>query len=345
MRVMIVTNSFTGGGAERSANITANELKALGLEVSLVAINSGPEDLVRITADKHCLGRPWQGGIWPTAKALFDLNTLVRRIKPDFILANCELPELMSALLFFQTQIIVVEHTSNPWAGRLELGRVIRRLLKFRNSKFVTVSSHLSIWPWCQIPNRVIQNPLDLENFKPRLKLRSISSINRLVFIGRLNHAKNPGWLIEISRSTNLPCIYIGDGEMRQELETASLHSNVETVFAGRVENPWELLLPGDLLIVPSNFEGDGLVILEALIHGIPLIVREIPDLLRFNFPSKNYSPSVEDFTRTINEFRYSLNELSIEYEFSRNLISQRDPKTIAESWKTLLMEINNGKG
>jgi len=340
MRVMVITNSFTGGGAERSANITANELKALGFAVSLVAINSGPEDLVRITSDKYCLGRPWQGGIWPTVKALFELNTLVRRIRPDTILANCELPELMSALLFFKTKIIVVEHTSKPWTGRLELGRVIRRLLKIRGSKFVTVSSHLSIWPWRQMPNCVIQNPIDLENFKLRLRPRSISSIDRLVFIGRLNNAKNPGWLIEISRSTNLPCIYMGDGEMRQELETASLESDVETVFVGRVENPWELLLPGDLLIVPSNFEGDGLVILEALIHGIPLIVREIPDLLRFNFPSKNYSSSVEDFIRRINEFRYSLNELSIEYDLSRTLTSQRDPKIIAESWKAFLMEI-----
>jgi glycosyltransferase involved in cell wall biosynthesis len=341
---MIITNSFTGGGAERSANITANGLKALGLEVSLVAINSGPEDLVKINSDKYCLGRPWRGGIWTTAKALFELNTLVRRIRPDTILANCELPELMSALLFFKTQIIVVEHTSNPWTGRLELGRVIRRLLKIRSSKFVSVSSHLSIWPWHQMPNRVIQNPLDLDNFQPRLRPRSISSIERLVFIGRLNDAKNPRWLIEISRSANLPCMFIGEGEMRQELETASLQSDVETEFVGRVENPWEFLLPGDLLIVPSNFEGDGLVILEALIHGVPLIVHEIPDLLRFNFPSKNYSSSVEDFTRRINEFRYSLNELSIEFEFSKVLTSQRDPKIIAESWKALLMEIKDGR-
>ena len=43
-RVMIVVNSLSGGGAERSMNILAGSLIECGLTVDLVAVNDGDLD-------------------------------------------------------------------------------------------------------------------------------------------------------------------------------------------------------------------------------------------------------------------------------------------------------------
>ena len=45
-RIMIVTNSLSGGGAERSMNIVSNEMHMRKWPTILVALNSGPRDLV-----------------------------------------------------------------------------------------------------------------------------------------------------------------------------------------------------------------------------------------------------------------------------------------------------------
>lgn len=41
MKVAIVTNSLTGGGAERAMNLAANALHAAGIQVLLIPINHG----------------------------------------------------------------------------------------------------------------------------------------------------------------------------------------------------------------------------------------------------------------------------------------------------------------
>jgi hypothetical protein len=46
MKIMFVTNSLSGGGAERATNILINALSDTGTDVELVAVNDGPMDLV-----------------------------------------------------------------------------------------------------------------------------------------------------------------------------------------------------------------------------------------------------------------------------------------------------------
>jgi hypothetical protein len=120
-RVMVVTNSLTGGGAERSMNLMCNELIRRNWTVSLVPINDSPADKVTPTCEIFALKRDWNSGIKNTLLAFLAFSRAVRIWKPDLIILNCDLPELFGAMLVRKQKFVVIEHASNPWGSRVPL--------------------------------------------------------------------------------------------------------------------------------------------------------------------------------------------------------------------------------
>ena len=141
--IAILTNSFSGGGAERSMNILANEFQKNGFETSLIAVNSGPEDVVPRECATYCLERNWKAGFVETLKSRKKLKTVLNSLNPDSIIVNCELPELLIALTRTKSEIFVVEHASDPWRGRKFIGLIIRAILIAKKVKWVAVSRDL----------------------------------------------------------------------------------------------------------------------------------------------------------------------------------------------------------
>jgi glycosyltransferase involved in cell wall biosynthesis len=108
---------------------------------------------------------------------------------------------------------------------------------------------------------------------------------NKFIFgiVGRLTYAKNIELLIESARM--LPeahCVIVGDGELRDALhQRAKGLPNVQ--FLGFQPNGYELISGFDLFCLPSRFEGLGLVLIEAMLQGIPITgsrAGAIPEIL-----------------------------------------------------------------
>lgn len=335
---MIVTNSLTGGGAERAMNLVANELSERGWTISLVPINSSPPDQVIPVCDVFNLERKWKDGLYGTFVAMSKFNRLVRLWKPDVIVLNCDLPELFGATLSGKHNFIVLEHSSKPWSNRTSFGRIVRRVLRMRKVTWGAVSQHLRIWPFGFKPQVVLQNPIN-----PFGKLESHISgikIKRLVFIGRLSSEKRPVLALEVSLDADLPIIIIGDGPKRKHLLDLSKQKSIEAIFRGRLDNPWLEVQEGDLLVVTSAFEGDGLVVIEALQKGVPILLADIPDFRRFNFPSENYCQTREDFVKRINTYRQELHRLVVSAELSQTILEARSMASIGKTWENLLKSI-----
>lgn len=99
------------------------------------------------------------------------------------------------------------------------------------------------------------------------------------VTIGRLVERKATDRLIKaLAREelTGVTLIVIGDGPDREELErlAASLGISDRVLFRGRVsdEEKWQLLRNSDLYASASLHEGFGLVFLEAMACGLPVV-------------------------------------------------------------------------
>jgi len=336
-RVMFVTNSLSGGGAERATNILVNALSDLGNHVSLVAINDGPRDLIEPSCQTFELKRKWQGGLVSVLGAYFRLQRVIWKWKPDYLVLNCDIPEFLGSLTIGKHKLIAVEHASYPWINRLRLGKLTRKILSARNAKWVAVSQHLKIWGSESLPDISISNAIVMpmiERSKPS------GPIKRINYVGRLSPEKQPLWVLEIAKKTGLPIRIFGEGLLKKQLQTFGIGNRVDAQFKGFVSNPWDFFDESDLLIIPSSFEGDGLVLVEALCNRIPLIANDISDLRRFNLEDKNYALNVEAFSNSIIANINSIQHFLPKENSVNEILKDREPAVVSQRWNTFLSSL-----
>jgi glycosyltransferase involved in cell wall biosynthesis len=333
---MIVTNALSGGGAERSMNLLANELDSRGWPVALVPINTGNADLVNPTCATFPLDRDSSGSLFSTLRALKNFYKALISWKPDVLILNCDLPELFGSAAIGPISIIGVEHSTIPWIKRRRLGGLVRKILSFRGVVWVAVSSHIDIWSSENGPAAVIQNPLGTILDK-NLDYGRGGTVKRLLFVGRLSEEKNPYIAVSVATKTKLTLEFFGSGHLEKSLREAVQENNIVAIFNGHVKDPWSYLKEGDLLIVPSTTEGDGLVILEAFQRGLPLLLADIPDLRRFGLPDNNYCTEINDYIERIDMHRGDISKLCPPMKIVKSVLAERSLSTICEDWEKLL--------
>jgi len=336
--IAIVTNSFSGGGAERSMNILANEFQSAGYETSLIAINSGPEDIVPRKCKTYCLGRNWKAGFSETLKSRTKFKELLNELQPDSLIINCELPELLIALTSTKSKIVVVEHASDPWRGRKILGLVVRAILIVKRVKWVAVSSDLKFWPGLSKFSSVIKNPVVKEYLFPPSAIPKSTKSPKLVFIGRLSDEKQPGMFVDICRETKIPGVIFGDGPLRSEIEGRVKTENIDVDLRGFTTYPWAEVSDKDLVIVTSKNEGDGLVVAEAVMLDIPILLLDTPDLRRFDLPVDSYKKDVSDFCENIkSQVENGFQAIRADSKIQNGLSEQRLLGTIFSQWLKII--------
>ena len=320
-------------------NLVSNELIKRGWQVALVPINAGESDLITPVCEVFPLNRQWRGSPVSTLWTMAKFDRVVKTWNPDVLVLNCDLPELFGALVPFKKTLVVVEHSNMVWAERIRLGKLIRKILVIRKSTWVAVSSSLRIWPNRQIPAGILQNPLTPSVIQETIKSTSLE-LKRLVFIGRLSPEKQPIHMLDIAKRSGFEVEIVGDGSMRLELQKYADDQNLKVKFHGHLRDPWSFTKSGDLLVIPSSSEGDGLVLIEGMKKGLPVLLSDIPDLRRFDLPDRNYCQNVEDFVARILQYRRNLDSLKIPSEVSNKILTSRSLEVVGDSWEGFLMSL-----
>lgn len=341
VRISVVTNSVTGGGAEKAMNILANELFKRDFDVSIIAINKSLFSLSEIGCNLFEIKRTWNGGIFDTVRSWFKFNNLIKKLKPDVLILNCDLPEFFGSILSPKIKIICVEHSQYPWRTRPLFGKIIRAILRMKNVTWVGVSNHLLIWPNNSKPDKIIFNPIS--ESAPDSSITG-DLIKRLVFMGRLSWEKNPQEVIHVAKLVDLPVLFIGDGVDKEGVNKIANLNKVEIKMVGYIEKPWELIENGDLLLVPSRYEGDGLVVIEALQRNIPLLISNIPEFLRFSLPMHNYASKDSDYSNLILTNKSNISIFKVSPGIVEKALFQRDIETVCSSWSSLIHDILTSK-
>jgi glycosyltransferase involved in cell wall biosynthesis len=191
---------------------------------------------------------------------------------------------------------------SSSWKGKLAL--YIEKLTMSLSSGLITISQslHDSLLTLLtkkqvkQIPQATIFNGCPLLDFGDKADLRhkyrekwQISE-NTLVVgtIGRLHPVKGH---IDLFRALellendypNLHFLLIGDGILYDDLKGLLQTSSLNYTMPGYLSDAWQALPAMDLFVLPSVHEGMGLVLLEAIQAGIPIVATYtggIPELL-----------------------------------------------------------------
>ena len=135
---------------------------------------------------------------------------------------------------------------------------------------------------------KCIYNPVSTSKILKQIKkLKKIGEKEYdICCVGRLTEQKNPFMFVEIVKemkkyNNDIKAIWIGDGELKNELSKKivemGLDTNIELV--GFKKNPYEYMNNSKVFVLPSKWEGYGLVAFEALSMGIPCVVSNVGGL------------------------------------------------------------------
>jgi glycosyltransferase involved in cell wall biosynthesis len=135
-------------------------------------------------------------------------------------------------------------------------------------------------------PNKivVIPNGIDLALFKQipsqesaRLELSVAPDAFVVGTIARLSHEKGVDVLFRAAALTpRITYLVAGDGPLRESLAAAAPPN---TRLLGRIDDTRILLAAADALAIPSRQEGQGIVALEAMVAGVPVVASRVGGL------------------------------------------------------------------
>lgn len=131
--------------------------------------------------------------------------------------------------------------------------------------------------------NAIPRSNYDKSRNEARQDLNISASSFCLLFVGRLSLQKSVDTLLRAAALVrpevpNLKVLIVGEGGLRPELERLchALQLNEVVEFRGTTFFPDQYFVSADVFVLPSLFEGMGIVLLEAFRAGLPIVASNV---------------------------------------------------------------------
>lgn len=298
--IALLAPSFRGGGAEGANVRLANELVRREQSVDLLVLQaSGPwRERVDARARVVDLGsRRALAGLLPLARYLSARQPSALMAGPSHVAVLAILARLFSRA---HTSILVLEH-NDPIASQMDAKDAMARLLPAamrltypRADRLLAVSQGAasSLAKLLRVPPdrvAVLYNGIDLgpvQDGARQLIQHPWLTPQRdplVVSVGRLAPQKGYPDLLRafalLRERTPARLVILGSGSQQPELESLvdglGLSGAVE--FRGFDPNPYAWMAKASLFVMASRYEGFGVVLLEALACGAPVVATDCP--------------------------------------------------------------------
>jgi glycosyltransferase involved in cell wall biosynthesis len=221
---------------------------------------------------------------------VFKLRKFLKAESPDIVhthLFGGDTWGRLAAILAKVPVIISTEHNIN--LNESFVKKLVKLLLSFFTNKIIAVSQGakdyaVEIEKIKAAKISVIYNGLDTDIFTFRgFKPIDLSLPIQAVVVARLEEQKGHQYLLEampliLNKYANFNLNIIGSGSLEQDLklQVEKLKIKDHVVFWGEQLELGKILPAMDLFILPSVWEGLGIVILEAQAIGLPVIASNV---------------------------------------------------------------------
>lgn len=294
----IIENFYNSGGMERNLAVKANWLVEMtDYDISIVVARQNNRlPFFKLNDKIHLIDLNVSKDL-PLTKAWKEsLKSHLQENHYDILVSDCGLdihflPQIAGyaktvAEFQFNYNIFDFWHTQNKNSflnrikGKLSQKKFVLSARKY--DKFVALTStDAENWKKCLGKEKVeyIHNPITIEDSsKSDCSSKKVISIGRLdrqkgfdvlIEIWKLVHSKHPDWTITV----------YGEGCERESLEKLIRKNDLQEVFilGGQVPNVQDKLSESSIFAFSSRSEGFGLVLVEAMSCGLPIVTFDCP--------------------------------------------------------------------
>jgi len=337
-KIIHLITTIERGGAEKQLLVLAQEQIKLGLEVEVIYLKGAPElkedfEIAKCEVTNFISNRNFILQILLLSKYLRKFPTPVHAHLPQ--------SELIASLVCKKKSFVVTRHNSeNFWpSAPKSISKLISKFVCSRAAKVISISNAVKRFV---IENGEVSNNCKVDVIHYGSDLNSeLSSIGLLDLNSRISRSSKTFKIGSIGRlvdQKDFPTLLmafkdllinhpeselfiVGDGNRKKELEDLARKLEIyeKVFFLGRTQFIKEFLSLIDLFVLPSRYEGFGLVLLEAMSAKKPILASNnssIPEVLGLEFPGLFKTGSVQQLLDKM--------ELAISNEnFAKNLIDK----------------------
>lgn len=303
MKLAVLLSRLSNGGLERVQSTLVSGLHARGATVMLAAgqiQHRFPGDFPDATPVLEIAGKG------PSSFPV-GLYRFLRDRQPDCLFTTSNdaacIALAMKRLFFPKLRVIVTQHLS--LSGPIGHAKGMKKLKLYLEGKLMgltlpwadqivavtqQVACDLSRVTGIAVENiRVIHNPIIGDNFATLEAAPAPATPWQddrgpiVIFMGRFSVEKRLDLLLDaftrLHPRHRARLLLLGDGPLRGEVEARIARERIEDrcAIAGYVDNVFPLLRTAQLLVLPSDYEGFGNVLVEAMACGVQVVATDCP--------------------------------------------------------------------
>lgn len=303
--ICLIVDRLNGGGAERVVLSLATALANLGHCVCIISLGNKVAFDIKDAKFKVHFAEQKQHPLrfikyFKVARRAKNVSKKMVRIGINFDLVVANLTqssELCRALklpnLYHCVHNIVSVNTKYQQKGQ-EIKRFIRKIShpirmksRFKDQNLIAVSNGVkdSVLDLDIQPKSVqtIYNPFDFTDIQNQAEKYQVDEKDYIIHVGRFSQEKRHDILIKAYKKSDIgqKLLLFGDDnnptgkEIRQLVAYLDLTDRV--IFKGFNPNPFPYIKNAKCLALSSDYEGFGMVLVEALVLGVPVVSTDCP--------------------------------------------------------------------
>lgn len=313
-KLVHVITTISRGGAENQLLILAREQVFGGQDVTVVFLKDAPELLedfqsAGVIVNKSCYEK----------NIFHQLMWMAKYFKNNDVIIHAHLPraEILVAATSLKGSFIVTRHNSEKFFPKMptSMSSFLSRMVTDRAKSVIAISNEVSLF---LKKNKEISENTKIDIIKYGFDNKMLISQKNIIkselgltnsniivgTIGRIVPQKDYPTLLNAfaAFNSNVPhskLIILGDGYLASEMKllTTKLKLDKNVLWLGKKSKIQDYLNIMDMFVLSSIYEGFGLVLLEALSVGVPIVasnISAIPEVLGNDYP---YLARVGDYS------------------------------------------------
>jgi len=359
MRVYLVIQSMSGGGAQRVLSILANYWSGLGYDIVLATFRNDDSfysldkkiEHIKLGLDSSSLRD--KGVIFGNPFRVKILAQSIKEQKADIVISFMTSANILATVASKIVGIpIVISERTNYKALNSKVWRFLRRVVYPFSDALVVLSSYdkekYSFHKNCHI----IYNPISVTH-----KYNNLDREKIILAVGRLVYLKGFDMLIEAFSKVNhenWKLIILGEGEERESLEKKIKDSNMsdKIELRGSTKDVEYFYKRASIFVLSSRIEGFPNVLIEAMVYGCAPIAFDCltgpRDIIQNN--KNGLLVEAENISGLSEALSYLLNNPDKITQFSKNakdIEKELKIEKISDKWLNILSTLikKNNKG